>query len=127
MKVIIRKHLISVFGSMEPGHVHDIPENIAQSWCRDGIAEAVNEAGEVIKIRLEVIPEGMFWCEKHQVLHKEESGPGVKCLKRIAEEEAEAKAKAQTEAEATEEAEREAAEEAEREADEQGEGGGDES
>jgi len=38
MRIRILKHLISAFGSMEPGAVHDIPDNIAQSWCRAGIA-----------------------------------------------------------------------------------------
>lgn len=99
MRIIIRKHLISVFGSMEPGAIHDIPDAKAHSWCRAGIAEAVDEHDRVIKVRPEVIPEGMFWCEKHRILHSEDSGPGEKCLERIAEEEAEAKVKADEEAE----------------------------
>ena len=38
MRVRILKHLISIFGSMEPGTVHNIPDNTAESWCKAGIA-----------------------------------------------------------------------------------------
>jgi len=38
MRVRIIKHLISIYGSMEPGTVHEIPDAKAESWCRAGIA-----------------------------------------------------------------------------------------
>ncbi len=75
MKVILLKGIVSIFGTFGPGEVTDVPiEKIAESWCRSGIAEEV------------------FHCEKHNAIHKSFSSIGKRCLQRIQEEEAEAKA-----------------------------------
>jgi len=45
------------------------------SWIKNGIAESLEEP--------EKVPAGMFWCAKHDTLHKLTSSQGKKCLKRI--------------------------------------------
>ena len=118
MRIRFLKSVASIFGGFAPGMVADIPnEAIAKSWCNAGIAEEVKGEAEVkvikprqiIKTKMpavskgepETIPEGQFWCPKHQVLHKLTSSQGKRCLKRIGNEKK--KAVEAKEAEAVEE------------------------
>lgn len=103
MKIKIIKSLISVYGVMTPGMVITVPEHIALNWIRNGIAECEGNAEAKAEAKRkakaegkpEVIPSGMFWCDKHNTLHRLTSSQGKKCQKRIAgEEEAKAEAEA---------------------------------
>lgn len=109
MRIRILKHLISIFGSMEPGAIHEIPDDKARSWIRSEIAEPVDEAGNVIRIRPDVIPVGMFWCKNHNTLHNIDSKIGEACQGRVVKEEEERNA-VKREALAKSNAEQEAAE-----------------
>ena len=101
MRIKIIKGLISIYGVMVPGMTITVPQHIAMSWIKNGIAESLEEPKD--------IPAGMFWCRKHQTLHKLTSRPGKSCLKRqVAEDE---KAEAEAEAEAQVEAKKAAEEE----------------
>jgi len=104
MRIRITKALISVYGPMVPGMEVTVPDHTALNWIKNGIAMPLEEPKN--------IPAGMFWCGKHQTLHKLDSRPGKRCLKRIEKEKEEAAAKAkEAEAKAKDEAEA-AAEEA---------------
>lgn len=128
MRIKILKSIASIYGGFAPGMVVDIPnEAVVKSWCRAGIAEETKaelsaearlvipqkKAARLPKEKPEVIPEGLFWCEKHQTLHKQNSPTGKKCLRRI---EAEQKKAEEAEEKAQQEAEAATAEAAEAEA-----------
>ena len=117
MKVRILKGIVSIYGAMVPGKEIIVTDHIAKNWIKEGIAESLEEPKD--------IPAGMFWCAEHQTLHKMESRPGKRCLKRIEAEkvkaeEAEEKARQEAEA-AAEAAEAEAEPEPEAEAEAEGE------
>lgn len=124
MRIKILTSIASIYGGFAPDMVVDIPnEAVAKSWCNAGIAKEASGQDETAEARLivpqkkaaripnekpEVTPEGMFWCEKHQTLHKLDSRTGTKCLRRIETEEKEAEEAAEIarqEAEAAAEAE----------------------
>lgn len=80
------------------GETYELPDDMVKSAKHfQPVGESVPETQTVEptapKAKPEVIPEGMFWCGKHQTLHKLTSSVGKKCLKRIEKEEAEEKAK----------------------------------
>lgn len=77
MQVQIVKDIDSVHGTFRPGQVVDLPANVAEAWLKKQVVAVVPAPG-----KSEVIPEGMFWCEKHETLHKLDSSKGRKCLKR---------------------------------------------
>lgn len=136
MRIRILKSIASIYGGFAPGMVVDIPNAaVVRSWCNAGIAEETKaelsatasliipqkKAARLPKEKPEVIPEGLFWCGKHQTLHKLNSSQGKKCLKRIEAEKVEAEEVeeiARQEAEAAAEAEAEAKAKAEAEAEE---------
>lgn len=98
MKVRILKNIDSAHGTFRPGQVVDLPARVAEAWLKKEVVAVVPAPGKP-----EVIPEGMFWCEKHETLHKITSSTGKKCLRRIEAEKVEAE-----EAEAEEKPEQEA-------------------
>ena len=107
MKVRILKDIDSVHGTFRTGQVVNLPAKVAEVWLKKG--ELITEVATSVKP--EVIPEGMFWCEKHETLHKVDSSTGKKCLRRIEterKEAEEAEEKTRLEAEATAEAAAEA-------------------
>lgn len=106
MKIRITKSLLSIYGAMVPGKVVTVPDHIAKNWIKNGIALSLEAP--------ENIPAGMFWCDKHQALHKLDSSPGQRCFKRIEKEKekvakAEGKARQKAEVEAKKAAEEEEA------------------
>lgn len=89
MRIEILKPIASMYGGFRPGNVIDIPEVIAEKWCKIGIAKkskeeasfVVNEGSQVgveidgvkakeLKLKPEVIPTGMFWCTRCLLLHR---------------------------------------------------------
>lgn len=50
VKVRIRKHIISIYGSHFPGVIITIPKRVAINWVAGGIAVGVNDKGVVIEI-----------------------------------------------------------------------------
>ncbi len=97
MKVRILKSLLSKWGAMVPGMTITIPEHVAMNWIRQGIAEQINELGQ--RLGPVDVPEGMFWCLKHEILHKLDSSKGQKCHKEHLEEAKATLASAEAEAE----------------------------
>lgn len=98
-------------GTFPPGTVVNIPRTIAESWINAGIARFYDGSPFVVPVELRVVPEGMFWCEEHQCLHRINSKPGKACLKRL-----------EKEAIVEEEEETEEEDEEEEEEEEEGEG-----
>lgn len=96
MKVRIVKNIDSAHGTFRVGQVVNLPANVAEAWLKKEAVTVVPAPGKP-----EAIPEGMFWCDKHETLHKLTSSQGKKCLKRIEAEKKEAE-------EAAEKAEQEA-------------------
>lgn len=80
------------------GEVHELPDSMRKSEKHfQPLGQPVEPPAP--KVKPEVIPEGMFWCDKCQSLHKLTSSVGKKCLKRIQAEEAEEKARQDAEPE----------------------------
>ena len=107
VKVRILKDIVSVHGTFRKGQVVNLPAGVAAVWLtKDGVIREETGPGKP-----SVIPEGMFWCEKHETLHKSDSSTGKKCLRRIEaerKEAEEAEEKARLEEEETAEAAAEA-------------------
>lgn len=115
MRLRILKSLLSIYGAMVPGMRITVPEHIGQNWVKNGIAEEVDEDGHTIGVE---VPEGMFWCRKHEGLHKIDSRSGRKCYERQLAEDTEAEEE-KAAAEKAAEAELAAAEEEVEEEDEE--------
>lgn len=107
MKVRILKNIDSVHGTFRTGQVVNLPTRVAEVWLKKGeLITLVTAPGKP-----EAIPEGMFWCDKHETLHKLDSSMGKKCFRRIEAEKTEAEEaeeKARQDAEAAAEAAAEA-------------------
>ena len=55
MRIRILKHVTTVHGTFEPGDTPDIPDEMAQDWCRDGVAmedKSVDGAGETKELKV---------------------------------------------------------------------------
>lgn len=85
MRVRIHQNIDSVHGTFRVGQVVELPDRVAEAWLKKKAVTQVAAPGKP-----EVIPEGMFWCDKHETLHKLDSSTGKKCLKRIEAEKKEA-------------------------------------
>lgn len=94
MKIRIIKSILSIYGAMVPGKEITVPEHIALNWIKNGIAVAIDDAGNEVELEPEpeseprtepepeakvkaepkkrpaVIPDGMFWCDKCQSVHR---------------------------------------------------------
>ncbi len=119
MRLRILKSLLSIYGAMVPGMRITVPAHIGRNWVENGIAEEVDEDGHTIGVE---VPEGMFWCRRHEGLHKIDSRSGRKCYERQLAEDTEAeeeKAAAEKAAEAELAAAEEEVEEEEEEAEEE--------
>lgn len=80
---ILKTVTLAGVGTFSPGMVVNIPSPKASAWVESGKAMAYD--GQPWKAAPEPkdIPEGMFFCEVHQRLHKLNSKLGKKCQKLI--------------------------------------------
>lgn len=78
MRIRILKPVATVHGTFKPGDVVDVPDNMAQDWCRAGISEQEKSLDGASETKSEG---DLYWCEKCGRSHERSSKIGKRHAK----------------------------------------------
>lgn len=76
MRIRILKQVASTIGTFMPGDVKDIPDNMAQAWCRAGIAMEDKSQDGASETKSD-----LYWCEQCGRSHERNSKIGRRHVK----------------------------------------------
>lgn len=81
MRIKLLKGVASVHGGFRAGTIANVPDEVAQRWCKAGIAEKMNDKEKAPEERPKKMPRGKYWCSKCQSVHRLTSPKGIRHLK----------------------------------------------